>query len=84
MNEALQTFARETLKEGLAKLPEGWQENFKLMYGLPCDRRIPEDVERIKVTDINKIVDGMSAETLDWAMEQVKNSQATLEKKANG
>lgn len=60
MNEQLQQFARETLKEGLAKLPEDNQKMFKRMYS-------PENLE----ADINEVVDNVPVDRLDWAMQQV-------------
>ena len=67
MNKELQTFARDTLKSDLAKFPEGWQIKFKLMY-------------RSKEMDINEVVDVMSEEKLDWAMQQVANSIEKIKK----
>ena len=63
MNAQLQKFARDTLKEGLSRLPESNQLLFKKMYS-------HTDLGR----SINDIVDSMSEEYLDWAMVQVDNS----------
>lgn len=81
MNDALEAFARQTLKDGLARCTEGQQAVFKLMYSEPTDprHRTPEVVARIKAADIEDVVDGMFDEKLDWAMEQV---EATLAKAA--
>lgn len=66
MNDQIQQFARQTLKDGLAQLTEGHQHAFKLMYS-STDLGLPIDV----------VVDRMPPETLDWAMRQV---QRTLDK----
>jgi hypothetical protein len=63
MNKTLEQFARNQLKEGMAKLPEGHQHTFKLMYA-------NGDLSM----DINTVIDKMPAEKLDWAMEQVERS----------
>jgi hypothetical protein len=63
MNQQLQTYARETLKEGLAKLPEEWQMVFKRIYS-------HDHLD----WSIEKVVDNMEVEKLDWAMTQVSNS----------
>lgn len=84
MNEKLQVFARESLKNGLAKLPEGWQRKFKLMYGRGnhenLTSKIPSmrTVEEAEAMDINAVVDEIPAEKLDWAMQQVENSLQKL------
>lgn len=63
MNIELQKFARETIKEGLAKLNINQKVVFKRMYS-------PSDLE----ADINTVVDNMPEEKLNWAMTQVKNT----------
>ena len=63
MNDESQKFARQTIKDGLAKLPESNHKLFKLMYS-------PNDLN----ADINDVVDIMPADRLDWAMQQVKRS----------
>jgi len=67
MNEQLQKFARNNLKEGLAKCTEGEQIKFKQMYGYP-------NLEK----PINDVVDSMPEDKLNWAMDQVER---TLKKK---
>jgi len=77
MNEQLQQFARQTLKEGLAQCTEAEQLFFKRMY-------VPWALEIInqnrKMTDeelntpINEVVDKMPDDKLDWAMQQVQRS----------
>jgi hypothetical protein len=75
MNDQLQSFAREELKKGLALLPESWQDKFKLMYGREDTKlRSEEDIREIKAIPINEVVDSMSEDKLDWAMQQVNNS----------
>ena len=63
MNNELQIFARSTLKKNLAKCPESQQFIFKRMYShLNLD------------LDINEVVNKMSEDKLDWAMQQVQRS----------
>ena len=65
MNNQLQELARQTIKDGLAKLPEDWQRNFKKMYaGTGWNAAV----------DINMVVDEMEEDKLDWAMQQVERS----------
>lgn len=71
MNSQLQTFARNTLKEGLSKLPESSQLMFKKMYS-------PHNLE----SGINDVVDAMPEDRLDWAMQQVQRSLEKLGKEA--
>lgn len=63
MNNQLQEFARQSLKDGLAKLTEGHQMIFKRMYSHK-NLELP----------INDVVDLMPADKLDWAMQQVQRS----------
>ena len=67
MNDQLQTYARDTLKEGLAQCSDGEQLLFKRMYA-HGNLDMP----------INEVVDNMDTDRLDWAMDQVKR---TLDKK---
>ena len=63
MNPVLEKFARDTLKNDLALLPDDWQHRFKQMYaGGKLDK------------DINDVVDAMDTDRLDRAMEQVQYS----------
>lgn len=69
MNSQIEQFARQSLKDGLAKLEEPNRVIFKRMYanrnlGLP----------------INEVVDNMPQEKLDWAMQQVQRSLDQKEK----
>lgn len=66
MNKQIEEFARNTLKEGLARCTEEQQLVFKRMYSHK-NLELP----------INDVVDGTETERLDWAMEQV---QRTLDK----
>ena len=63
MNEELSTYARTFLKENIAKCTEGEIHVFKKMYS-PTNPSL----------DIDKVIDQMPNEKLDWAMDQVKNS----------
>jgi ABC-type uncharacterized transport system fused permease/ATPase subunit len=66
MNEQLQQYARDQLKQGLAQCSEQQQLMFKRMY-YHKDLTLP----------INEVVDKMPVDKLDWAMQQV---QRTLDK----
>lgn len=66
MNEQIESFARNTLKQGLMECTEGQQLLFKRMYA-HGNLEMP----------INDVVDSMETEKLDWAMQQV---QRTLDK----
>jgi len=63
MNEELATFARKFLKENIQKLSEGHHRVFRQMYS--ADN--PD-------LAIDKVIDKMPDNKLDWAMSQVKNS----------
>ena len=63
MNAQLQAFARHTIKEGLAQLPDVCVLLFKRMYS-PGNLELP----------IEEVVDKMPEDRLDWAMQQVENS----------
>lgn len=65
MNEQLQLFARETLKNDLSRLAESHRLMFKRMYS-------HNDLGK----DINQVVDDMPEDKLDWAMLQVQRSLA--------
>jgi hypothetical protein len=71
MNEQLQQFARDSLKQGLAELPENWQLTFKRMYS-------HGDLSK----PINDVVDAMAEEQLDWAMQQVERSLTKIRNSA--
>lgn len=63
MNKALKEFARQNLKDGLAKLPKYSRLLFKKMYS-------HDDLDK----NINDVVDDMDESKLDWAMQQVQRS----------
>lgn len=67
MNEQLQNFARQNLKDGLAQLPEKWQMMFKRMYS-----------HKNLDADINDVIDNVPEDRLDWAMQQVEKSLEKL------
>lgn len=72
MNKILCTFAREYLKQGLNLLPVDNQFIFIKMYS-------PRNLK----SDINDVVDRMSDDKLDWAMQQVERSLQLLGIKHN-
>lgn len=63
MNIELAQYARDYIKERLAKLPLHNHKVFKRMYS-------PLDLD----ADINDVVDSMPDTRLDWAMTQVQRS----------
>lgn len=63
MNDALVAYARQTLKDGLEQLPESNQHFFKRIYS-------HDNLE----LPIDEVVDNMSEDKLDWAMQQVQRS----------
>jgi len=74
MNKKLEKFCRDSLK---AKLPEVWQNTFKLMYGRNSGKRSVEDSQKML---IDVVVDEIPTQKPSWAMEQVENSLKKLEK----
>ena len=66
MNEQLQNYARNQIKEGLALLPEKNHHVFKRLYS-------HENLD----ANVNDVVDSIPEEKLDWAMQQV---QRTIDK----
>ncbi len=76
MNDNLQNYAREELKKGLSQCTKAEQRMFKLGYA-PFKEGEPVE-ERLEKYPINKVVDLMSVEKLDHAMQLV---QRTLDKK---
>lgn len=71
MNNELQAFARQQIKDGLAQLGPENHRVFALMYGRKSGKRSVEDAVAMPYSDI---VDEMEPEKLDWAMQQVANS----------
>ena len=63
MNKKLQDFARNEIKDGLLKLPEEWQMNFKHMYS-----------HKNLDLSLDEIVDNMSEDNLNIVMNQVERS----------
>jgi hypothetical protein len=63
MNKNLRDYARKEIKEGLAKCTDAQVNLFKRMYS-------HKNLDR----DINDIVDHMSEDSLDRAMEQVRQT----------
>lgn len=63
MNDQLQKFARNQIIVGLTSLPESNQLLFKRMYS-------HNDLDK----DIRDVVNNMSEDKLDWAMQQVERT----------
>jgi len=63
MNDTLQEFARQDLKDGLGECNEQQQLLFKRMYS-----------HKNLDASINDVVDNMPVEKLDWAMQQVSKT----------
>ena len=76
MNNPVQAFARQHIKDGLAQLPEKWQRTFRLIYGRDNGKRSVEDAETMPIADL---VEEIPAGKLYWAMQQVLNSIKKLE-----
>ena len=76
MNQAVIDFMRSEIKKGLKQLPEDWQLLFKRMYSYPNGNlsELP-DLEK----PIDKVVDDMPVEKLDWALSQVQKSIAKIQ-----
>lgn len=71
MNEQLQKFAREQIKEGMAQLNASHHRIFRLMYGRNNGKRGVADAEAMPIDDVLAEMDGTK---LDWAMQQVQRS----------
>lgn len=69
IQERLVAETKQLLKDGLNKLPQNWQLTFKRMYSHK-NLELP----------INEVVDNMPDDKLDWALSQVENSLAKIEK----
>ena len=59
MNDIIEGYARNYLKENLVKCTKAQQEFFKRMYGQG---------------DLNKVIDDMSESKLDHAMSQIEKT----------
>lgn len=75
MNQQLQNFARQQIKDGLELMAPEQLRVFALMYGRKGGQRSVEDAVAMP---LHAIVDEIAPEKLDWAMQQVTR---TLEKK---
>ena len=71
MNNILQKYARDWLKDGLSRLTDESHTVFKMMYARDNGKR---SVDEAKNMPINEVVDRMPEENLDWAMQQVQRS----------
>ena len=69
MNDILEKFARQWLKDNIKKIPISWELKFRHLY-TSGDFHKP----------INIIIDEIHPDRLDWAMEQVQNSIKKLTK----
>ncbi len=67
MNKYLQKFARDFLKDGLDRLSDENKLVFMRMYS-------HADLEK----PITEVVDNLSEDKLDWAMQQVQNTLDNL------
>ena len=76
MNKLLKETAISYLTESLARLPEGNQRIFKLMYGRNNGKRSVEDTEAMPINDV---ISEIPDDKLDWAMQQVMRSIEKLE-----
>ncbi len=63
MNEALQSYARQQLIDGLKRCTEGQVKIFKRIYAF---KNLDWSIE--------EVVEAMSEEKLDWAMQQVERT----------
>ena len=76
MNQSVIDFMRSEIKKGLKQLPEDWQLLFKRMYSYPNGNlSVLPDLEK----PIDKVVDDMPVEKLDWALSQVQKSIAKIQ-----
>ena len=63
MNNTLQQYARDVLKDGLKQCTDAQQLLFKRMYS-------PGNIKK----PIEEVVDSIDADKLDWAMQQVERT----------
>lgn len=73
MNNQLEDYTRQKIKEGLSKLSEGHQIIFKRMYSHK-NLKLP----------IDEVVDNMPKEKLDWVLTQVQNSLNKIQNEKEG
>jgi len=65
VNEQMQQFARDQIKDGLSKCTSGERNLFKRMYS-------HQDLD----ATIEDAVDAMDEDKLDWAMQQISRTLA--------
>lgn len=75
MNKTIERFAREQIKAKLALLPTAHQLTFKRMYGRDNGRRSAKEADQLT---IDKLVEAMPIDALDWALTQIENSMSKL------
>lgn len=78
MNHLLKTYAKNWLNEHLSLLPEANVEFFHKMYGRRDGKRSLEDALSISTS---QVIEEMSDEKLDWAMQQVERTIEDLSKR---
>lgn len=78
MNDDLQNFARQHIKDGLEMMGPTQLRTFALMYGRKGGKRSVEDAVAMPLADI---VNEIPPDKLDWAMQQVNR---TLEQISRG
>jgi len=76
LNKTIETFARSKILEGLKQLDSSSHGVFNCMYGYEKNLTI----EQIKAKDIEKVVNEMPPEKLDWALTQVEATLTKLQK----
>ncbi len=72
MNETIKQFSKKKIVEGLEKLPDSWQNKFKLMYakGKTAEEKMSKDIE--------DVVNNMTDDKLSIALTQVENSLSKI------
>ena len=75
MNKTIERFAREQIKSKLALLPTAHQLTFKRMYGRNEGRRSAKEADQLP---LEKIVESIPIDALDWALTQIENSMNKL------
>lgn len=76
MNSRIEAFARKCILEDVSRLPEGWQETFKRMYGSKNGKLT---IEQIKELPMDQVVKAIPCDRLDWALTQIDNSHKKLQ-----
>jgi hypothetical protein len=80
-NETFIQLGKDKLKELLAQCTEPQKDMFKLMYGRNNGKRSVEDA---KLMWVNKVVDEMSPDKIDWALTQCEKTVEKNKSKENG